>query len=64
MKETKDQPNQEAAAVRKGYKEIRAKFKVKGDATENQVKELVRNSPVFDSVTNPVTVRVEVEKAD
>jgi uncharacterized OsmC-like protein len=48
--------------IRNGYREIRVKFKVKGDIDESTVRELVRKSPVFDIVSNPVTVKLMIEK--
>jgi uncharacterized OsmC-like protein len=48
--------------VRPGYREIRVKFKVKGDADEATIQELVRKSPVFDTLANPVKIIIEVEK--
>lgn len=48
--------------VRKGYKEIRVKFKVKTDADEQKLLELMRMSPVYDVVTNPTPVRLSIEK--
>lgn len=48
--------------VPKGYQEIRVKFRVKGDASEQQVKDLVKNSPVFDTLTRPVTIKIDVVK--
>jgi uncharacterized OsmC-like protein len=48
--------------VRNGYREIRVKFKVKGDIDEATIDELVRKSPVFDIVSNPVPVKVVIEK--
>jgi uncharacterized OsmC-like protein len=49
--------------VRNGYKDIKISFKVKGDAPEEKLRELVelaqKRSPVFDVVTNGVAVRVE-----
>jgi uncharacterized OsmC-like protein len=48
--------------VRSGYREIRVKFRVKGDADEATVQELVRKSPVYNSVANPVPIKIEVEK--
>jgi uncharacterized OsmC-like protein len=45
-----------------GYREIRVKFKVKGEVDEATVQELVRKSPVYDTLTNPVRIKVEVEK--
>jgi uncharacterized OsmC-like protein len=51
--------------VRNGYEGITVSFKVKGDATEEQLKELVeiaqQRSPVFDIVTNKVPVSVRFE---
>ena len=48
--------------VRNGYEKVKIDFKVKGDATEEQLKELVdlaqQRSPVFDIVTNGVPVSV------
>ncbi len=48
--------------VRSGYREIRVKFKVKGDVDEATVQELVRKSPVFDTLANPVAIKIAVEK--
>jgi uncharacterized OsmC-like protein len=48
--------------VRPGYREIRVKFKVRGDIDEQTIQELLRKSPVFDTLSNPVKVKVEVEK--
>lgn len=49
-------------AVRNGYESIRVSFKVKGDASPEQMQELIelaqRRSPVFDIVTNGVPVSV------
>ena len=45
-----------------GYREIRVKFKIKGDVDKATVQELVRKSPIFDTLTNPVKMKVEVEK--
>jgi len=48
--------------VRNGYPNLNIEFKVKGDATEEQLKELVelaqQRSPVYDIVTNGVPVSV------
>jgi len=38
------------------------KFRVKGEVDEATVHELVRKSPVYDIVSNPVRIHVEVEK--
>ena len=46
--------------VRKGYKEIRAQFKVKSEADKEKLAELIKKSPVFDIVTNPTPVKVSV----
>ena len=48
--------------VRNGYKEIRVKVRVKGDPDQNQIKELVKKSPVYDSLVNPLPVKITVEK--
>lgn len=48
--------------VRSGYREIRVKFKVKGDIDEATVQELVRKSPVYDTISKPVMIKIEVEK--
>jgi len=48
--------------VRPGYREIRVKFKVKGDVDARTVQELVRKSPVYDTLANPVKIMIEVEK--
>ena len=53
-------------SIRNGYENIRIKFKVKGDASDDKLAELVelaqKRSPVFDIVTNPVSVSVEMER--
>jgi uncharacterized OsmC-like protein len=53
--------------VRNGYEGIRVAFKIKGDATEEQLRELCelaeRRSPVFDIVSHPVPVSVRLETA-
>lgn len=50
--------------VRNGYENLRISFKVKGDAPEEQLQELVelaqKRSPVFDIVTNKVPVTVKL----
>jgi len=47
--------------VRKGYREIRVRFRVQSDATPEQLRELAQFSPVFDIVTNPVPVQITIE---
>jgi len=53
--------------VRNGYEGIRVHFTVKGDAPEEQLKELVqqsqRRSAVYDVVTNGVPVSIDVNAA-
>jgi uncharacterized OsmC-like protein len=52
--------------VRNGYQAVRVTFRVKADATDEQIAELGRlaqaRSPVFDIVSNPVPVSVTVER--
>ncbi len=48
--------------ARPGYREIRVKFKVKGDPDPATIQELLRKSPVYDTLANPVHIKVEVEK--
>lgn len=48
--------------VRSGYREIRVKFRVSGEIDEETVKELVRKSPVYDTLAQPVRIQIEVEK--
>lgn len=52
--------------VRNGYENIRVTFKIKADATKEQLRELVqlaqKRSPVFDIVSHPVPVSVELKK--
>ena len=52
--------------VRNGYENIRVTFKIKADATEEQLEELVQlareRSPVFDIVSHPVPVSVELQR--
>ncbi len=47
--------------VRRGYKEIRVKFNVKSDASPEQLEELTKFSPVYDIVSSPVPVSIQVE---
>lgn len=52
--------------VRNGYENIRVTFRVKGDVPEEKLEELVKlaqkRSPVFDIVSHPVPVSVQLEK--
>ena len=47
--------------VRKGYKEIRVNFKMKSDAEKAKLAEIVKNSPVYDIITNPTPIKISVE---
>lgn len=53
--------------VRNGYDNIRVSFKIKADASAEQLRELVelaqRRSPVFDIVSHPVPVNVELKES-
>ena len=50
--------------VRNGYQQIRVTFKIDSDAPREKLEELVQiaqqRSPVFDSVSNPVDVKVKL----
>jgi uncharacterized OsmC-like protein len=52
--------------VRSGYNDIKVTIKVKGDLSEAELQELMKvaqaRSPVYDMVTNPVPVAVEIVK--
>jgi uncharacterized OsmC-like protein len=48
-------------AVRPGFRNIRAHFKVKANATAEELKELFKYSVVCDTVCHPVQVEQEVE---
>lgn len=52
--------------VRNGYEQIRMKFKIKADVPDDQLQELCmmgpRYSPVFDSITKGVPVKVSAER--
>ncbi|CAN5583077.1 OsmC family protein [soil metagenome] len=48
---------------RSGFNEIRVKFKVKGDIDAATVEELIKTSPIYDSLANPVRIKIEVETA-
>ncbi len=47
--------------VRPGYKNIRARFTVKSDASPEQLRELAKFSPVHDIISNPVPVTIDIE---
>lgn len=48
---------------RKGYQNIRAKFKVKADASAEELKEFAEFSPVLDVVAQGTTVSLQIEKS-
>jgi uncharacterized OsmC-like protein len=52
--------------VRRGYENIRVHFRIKADAPDETLEELIqmaqKYSPVFDIVTNPTPVTVSVER--
>ena len=47
--------------VRSGFENIRATFKIKADATAEQLEGLFKFSPVHNSVSQPVNVEAKVE---
>lgn len=51
--------------VRNGYEKIKVTFKVKADASEEKIKELVdlaqKRSPVFDIISHPTPVEVSLQ---
>jgi uncharacterized OsmC-like protein len=49
--------------VRKGFQHIRAKFTIKSDAGKEQLEELTKFSPVYDTLANPVPISVSVDAA-
>ena len=48
--------------VRKGFDGIKFQLKVKSDATEEQLENLARFSPVFDMISNPTPISIEIVK--
>ncbi|CAN5639007.1 OsmC family protein [soil metagenome] len=54
-----------SAKVRNGYEKIKVTFKVKSDASEEKIKELVdlaqKRSPVFDIISHPTPIEVSVQ---
>ena len=48
--------------VRKGYERIRVKVRVKSDAPAEQLRALMQDSPVYDMISNPVPIFLELEK--
>jgi len=50
------------AEVRKGFEGIKVVLKVKSDASVEQLENLAKFSPVFDMITNPTPVSIEIQK--
>ena len=48
--------------VRKGFERIRVKVRVKSDASAEQLRALMQDSPVYDMISNPVPIFLELEK--
>lgn len=46
--------------VRPGFQELRATLRIKTNGPRDKVRELYRSSPVFDTVSRPVPVKVNV----
>ena len=51
-----------STSVRKGYQGIRVAMRVKSDAPVEKLAALCKFSPVYDTVSNPVPVSLEVQK--
>jgi uncharacterized OsmC-like protein len=49
-----------SGSIRKGYQQLRVRFKVQSDADATTLRELCQYSPVFDIVSNPVPVAIEM----
>lgn len=47
----------------RGYKTIRVRLRVKTDASPEKLAELVRYSPVYNTIVNPVPIELTIEKA-
>lgn len=50
------------ADIRTGFDGIKVKLKVKSDASVEQLENLAKFSPVFDMLTNPTPVSIEIVK--
>lgn len=46
--------------VRRGYKQIRANFTIKSEASAEELEALTKFSPVYDIVSNPVPVSIQI----
>jgi uncharacterized OsmC-like protein len=47
--------------IRKGYQQIRVRFKVQSEGDADTLRDLCQFSPVFDIVSNPVPVSIEMD---
>jgi uncharacterized OsmC-like protein len=47
--------------VRKGYQSIRAHFVIQSDAPAEELNKLMKFSPVYDTIANPVPVAITIE---
>lgn len=47
--------------VRKGYQAVRVNFVIKSDASPEQLAELAKFSPIYDTLVNPVPVSIRIE---
>ena len=47
--------------VRPGYQDIRVNFKIKADAAAEDLAELIKFSPVFNTVSQPVSIQPSIE---
>ena len=50
------------AEVRKGFDGIKFRIKVKSDASVEQLENLAKFSPVFDMISNPTPISIEIVK--
>ena len=50
------------AEIRKGFSGVTFKLKVKSDASAEQLENLAKFSPVFDMISNPTPISIEIEK--
>ncbi|UCH83995.1 MAG: OsmC family protein [Candidatus Latescibacterota bacterium] len=47
--------------IPKGFEDITVKLKIKSDASKEQLEELANMSPIADTVTRPVPVKVDIQ---
>lgn len=50
-----------APEARRGYEGIRVKYKVKTQADAAELEKFLKQSPVYDVITNPTPVKLEIE---